>query len=117
MMNLSTYEWSPYVVHGVRHPGVWIAELEESKGMSLTARMDEGGFTNMHTHSGTETITILEGEAEVILDHVSHLMKKGDRMTIDPGVSHSLRNKTLGDLLVHAEFSPSFFEQETTLKN
>lgn len=114
-MLASEIRWEPYVVQGTRHPGVWISGLAESRGRELTAKLETGGYTNPHTHSGTETITVLGGLGDITIDGVSTSLKAGDRITVAAGSLHSLKNAADEDLLVHAAFEPSFFEQETYL--
>lgn len=112
----SAFDWKPYVVHGTRHPGVWISGLEESGGRELTARIEPGGFTNAHTHGGTETITILRGKACITVDGVTHDLKQGTTFVVRKEAIHSLKNAGDEDLFVRAAFEPSFFEQETLLR-
>lgn len=113
--DFSDFTWEPYEVGGLAHPGVLIAGLKESEGQSLTAKIEPGGYTNPHTHTGAETITVLEGKAELTLHGTVRKMREGDSVTIPTGAVHSLRNEGKKALYVYAEFVPSFFVQETTL--
>jgi len=113
--DFSDFTWEPYEMNGVAHPGVFIAGLQESEGQSLTAKIEPEGYTNQHTHTGTETITVLEGKAELTLHGTVRKMREGDSVAVPAGAVHSLRNEGKKALYVYAEFAPSFHEQETTL--
>lgn len=113
--DFSDFEWEPYEINGVPHPGVSIAGLKESDGNSLTAKVEAEGFTNAHTHSGTETITVLEGKAELIVHGRQQILKEGDSVTIHENALHSLRNAGKKALYVFAEFNPPYQDQKTEL--
>jgi len=113
----SGFPWNPYAVNGVAHPGVWIAGLEESDGNSLTAKFEPEGSTIPHTHSGTETITILEGKAEFVMHGRTQILKEGDSVTVTENALHSLRNAGKKALYVYAEFNPPFQDQQTVLSS
>ena len=110
-----TGQWEPYVVHGTRHPGVFVQGLEENDGTILHARLEEGGYTNPHTHSGIEEITILEGEGHCILNGMPSPVMKGQTIRIPEGAVHQLLNTGTQPLLVRAAFTPPFHLQTTTL--
>ncbi len=112
----SAFDWQPYAVHGRRHPGVWIAGLERSGGRELTAKLEPNGFTNTHTHSGKEIITVLRGCGEITIDGTVRTLKAGDVIIVPSLLPHTLKNAADEDLFVHAAFEPSFFVQETVLK-
>ena len=107
--------WEPYIVHGKRHPGVFIRGMQQDDGKVLQARLEVGGYTNPHLHSGEERITILEGEGECIIDGIRTSVTAGSTTRIPPRTIHQLRNSGNTPLLVSARFTPPFLQQETTL--
>ncbi len=116
-MTDSPSSWSPYVVQGTTHAGVLINEdMERDEGKTFLARIEPDGHTHPHTHSGQETIEILEGTAEVRIHHETILLRAGESCVFPSGVLHSVRNRTAEVLLLRAHFDPPFRRQTTTLK-
>jgi quercetin dioxygenase-like cupin family protein len=110
---MSNNEWQPYIVDGTTHPGVLI-HWEDDEHSQLTAKLERGGRTIPHTHSGIEKLRVIHGRGVLIISGKVHKIKPGDIIQIPAGRIHCLRS-LFGEMLVHATFHPPFLEQETII--
>ncbi len=107
--------WQPYIVKGAEHPGVKI-RWKNDEHSELEAMLEPNGHTNPHTHSGVESICILEGEGELTLADVQQVLQEGQEAEIPANTIHTLRNTSASKILrVIATFSPAFPLQNTEL--
>ncbi len=61
------------------------------------------------THSGQESIFVLEGEVEVQLYEGSHTLKKGDSFYLRENVPHNIENKGSKKAITIHYFSPPIY--------
>lgn len=51
-----------------------------------------GGPIELHTHSHDHLFAVIEGEAKIILDRESVVIKKGESFLVDGSIPHSVWN-------------------------
>ena len=115
-MNVSEETWFPYVINGQAHPGVTVdAGMQLNDGARFIAKIEQGGHTIPHTHSGMETIEILEGTATIEVAGIEITLQKGAVFAVLPHTVHCVRNATSHLLLLRAVFDPPFHQQQTNV--
>ena len=90
VMNWRTAEWGPSSDRprfpaGLRNAS--IATDPETGGPTYLARFPAGSRFEMHWHSFTETVVIMEGAVDIILDGTRHTATEGSYIII-PGKAH-----------------------------
>jgi mannose-6-phosphate isomerase-like protein (cupin superfamily) len=64
-------------------------------------------LVHVHPHA-IETYEILDGEMEFFVKDRWVLAKKGDKLTVEKGVTHAFRNHTAGKVHVYNTHEPAF---------
>ncbi len=66
------------------------------------------GKPPLHTHpNAIETYEILEGEMEVFFNDKWSTLKKGNKATVDKGISHTFKNSTNKTVRVYNTHQPA----------
>ncbi len=110
---MSSNEWQPYTVDNITHPGV-LVHWDNDEHSQLTAKLEGGGQTIPHTHSGTEVVEVIHGRGVLIISGKAHRIERGDIIQIPAGRIHCLR-AFFGGMMVRAVFHPPFPEQKTLI--
>lgn len=113
MESSADQEWQPYEIAGTRHPGVFVKGMQTMRGELLIARIDPGGGTLPHMHSGEERITIIRGNGLLTRSGKVVAVSAGQIEIIPPDTIHALQNPTEEALEVTAAFSPGLQDQKT----
>ena len=90
VMNWKSVEWGPPSERpgfpaGLRNAP--IATDPETEGPTYLARFPAGSRFKMHWHTHTETVVVLEGNVDIILDGTRHTATEGSYILI-PGLAH-----------------------------
>ena len=81
------------------------------------ARLPRGGATTPHHHAVTEEIYyILVGQADMTLGTETRAVGPGDAIAIPPGVRHTIRNTSDGELVFLCTCAPGYEHSDTFLE-
>ena len=91
VMNWETAEWGPpsnrpRFPEGLRNAPV--ATDPTTGGPTYLARFPAGSRFDMHWHTYTETVIVLEGAVDIILDGIRHTATEGSYIIIPGAVHH-----------------------------
>lgn len=64
----------------------------------------------LHLHAVEEILTVLEGEAEIVVESVRHAATAGQSVVIPAGLKHGFTNTGTGTLRVQAILASPVFE-------
>jgi quercetin dioxygenase-like cupin family protein len=109
MEKLQNIPWQAYVPH----VKVYIKKLFESEHVTeIYAKIEPGGGTIPHFHSGTETLLVLKGEGEIMIGGKVLPLKTECLIQVPGGTCHRVKN-TGSDLLhIFSIFTPGFKKQK-----
>jgi quercetin dioxygenase-like cupin family protein len=107
--NLSELPWEEYIPH----KKVYIKKLLENEQVTeIYARIDPGGETIPHFHSGTEAFFILRGVGEMITNKQKVTpLKSEDSIQVPGGTYHQVRNLGNEPMYIFSVFIPGFSTQ------
>lgn len=72
--------------------GISSLSLTYSKQVDITLlALDKGEKLATHSADGDALATILEGEVEIIVDGISHILKEGESILMPVHIPHSLK--------------------------
>lgn len=80
-----------------KHAVVFLETAAETNGQHslMEVEMGNNGGAVLHYHHGfSETISCIEGELEVIVNHKTKVLRAGQSVTIPPRVSHTAYNRS-----------------------
>ncbi len=90
VMNWRSAEWGPPTSRPRYPAGLRNAPIStdpETGGVTYLARFPAGSRFDMHWHTHTETVIMLDGAVDIILDGTRHTATKGSYIII-PGTAH-----------------------------
>lgn len=99
-------------------PGVELREFVSgargARGLSSgTATFQSGSSLPYHTHSCSEAMTVIHGEAEVRVEGRRHRLRELDSIHFPAGLAHSVLNAhPTGPLLAHWAFATEYPDRE-----
>ena len=105
VMNWRSAEWGP-PSNRPRYPaGLRNAPIStdpETGGVTYLARFPAGSRFDMHWHTHTETVVVLEGAVDIILDGTRHTATEGSYVIIPGTAQHEWRVHEDADVVLFA---------------
>lgn len=103
------FEWRPWGGFEV------LSDTDHFKVKRIT--VDPGARLSYQSHKKrAEHWTVIEGEAEVILDDVSHFLKSNDSITIPMGAKHRVKNVGIRPLILVEIQTGSYFGEDDIVR-
>lgn len=99
------------IVTDPENPGEIICETKPGKKQSEAVAVID--FTRLHYHKVlTEIYTVIKGELELTIDGKKRMLKKGESVVLEPGMTHSARGN---ETWIKVTFTPGWTPEDHIL--